>query len=337
MIDDNGLHTPIIPPNVVLGLLDLADRRGLHVDPWFAGSGLSRADLTVPEARLSYRQAAAIVHRALAALPAGPVGLQLGTTDLLRSFGILGFAVRACDTIGDAIAVGVQFHQASGSLADFEFHADSDQFAIELTERHPDRTLLPFIAEEAFGSILVLARAIIGNEFTPTGLELAYPPPPYLPAYTRLFRCPIEFEATGNRLHGPTALLTRPIATSSAAHLAVALDATRRMVDPSDRRPGIVAAVEGVLRRNLRQPLTMAEVARQLHITERTLHRQLAAAGHQFSAIRDRVRHQRAKILLRESNQPIAAIAREVGYSDGREFRRAYHRWTGHPPSTERP
>jgi AraC-like DNA-binding protein len=80
----------------------------------------------------------------------------------------------------------------------------------------------------------------------------------------------------------------------------------------------------------------MGEVADRLHITERTLRRRLADSGYRFGEVRDRVRRQRATLLLRESDQPIGVIAAEVGFSDGREFRRAYARWTGKPPSAER-
>ena len=80
----------------------------------------------------------------------------------------------------------------------------------------------------------------------------------------------------------------------------------------------------------------LAEAAESLYLTERTLRRQLAAAGESFAAIRDRVREKRATLLLAESTLSVGAIAAEVGFSEPREFRRAYRRWTGRPPSATR-
>jgi transcriptional regulator GlxA family with amidase domain len=80
----------------------------------------------------------------------------------------------------------------------------------------------------------------------------------------------------------------------------------------------------------------MADAAKRLHVTERTLRRQLADSGERFSAVRDRVRERRATFLLLESTLKVDAIAREIGFCDAREFRRAYIRWTGHPPTHQR-
>ncbi|MFD7845370.1 helix-turn-helix transcriptional regulator [Nocardia sp. NPDC059764] len=102
------------------------------------------------------------------------------------------------------------------------------------------------------------------------------------------------------------------------------------------REPDVMLIVETLLEQNLRHPLTMAEVAARLHVTERTLRRQLATAGESFSSVRDRVRERRATYLLQDSGLPISAIAHQIGYSDIREFRRAYIRWTGSAPSVAR-
>ena len=56
----------------------------------------------------------------------------------------------------------------------------------------------------------------------------------------------------------------------------------------------------------------------------------------EFIALRDKVRSERARYLVRETTMPIHAIAAEVGFTDPREFRRAYIKWTGHPPTHDR-
>ncbi|WP_238997521.1 helix-turn-helix transcriptional regulator [Mycolicibacterium sp. CBMA 361] len=91
-----------------------------------------------------------------------------------------------------------------------------------------------------------------------------------------------------------------------------------------------------MLRDSLRDPLTMAQIAKRLGITDRTLRRRLGAGGQQFAALRDKVRSERARYLVRETTLPIHAIAAEVGFTDPREFRRAYRKWTGHPPTHDR-
>ncbi|MEU4805692.1 helix-turn-helix domain-containing protein [Actinosynnema sp. NPDC023587] len=108
------------------------------------------------------------------------------------------------------------------------------------------------------------------------------------------------------------------------------------LISPARTRPGVVAAVEALLNAHLQRPLTMTEIAARMHISERTSRRRLAEADDHFGAIRDRVRERRATALLRHSTLAILAVAAEVGFSDGREFRRAHRRWTGRTPLAAR-
>lgn len=134
----------------------------------------------------------------------------------------------------------------------------------------------------------------------------------------------------------PTSVLDHPLPTHHEPTRAAAIDTCRRLLGLDHTRQDVIVAVETLLSRNLRHPPTMAETARHLRVTERTLRRHLTAAGERYSTIRDRVREQRATVLLQESTLTIEAIAHETGFSEARELRRAYLRWTGHPPSTTR-
>ncbi|WP_062987143.1 AraC family transcriptional regulator [Nocardia anaemiae] len=334
--DDPALQEARIPPNVLLGVFDLADHRGVACESWLDGIGLTREQLTLPETRVSFRQATAILQRALRGLEPGPIGIQVGSRDVFVSWGLTGFALRAAASVGQAVSLGLDLHQAAGSLLDYEFESGATEFALRLAERSPNPELLAFLCEESCTSILVLARSIFGNQMTPTRLEFAYPRPVYAEAYNRVFRCPIRFNAGATRVYFDAALLNRPLPTANPAQIGLAVDAARHLADPERSRHDIVTTVEAVLRQNLRRPITAAFIAEHLRISERTLHRRLAEAGEKFGEIRDRVRTYRARILLRESDMPLTAIAIEVGFSDRREFRRAYQRWTGRSPSAER-
>lgn len=68
----------------------------------------------------------------------------------------------------------------------------------------------------------------------------------------------------------------------------------------------------------------------------RNLQRKLRAEGTCYSEIRDEVRRQIAKELLRESDEDIVEIAHRLGYSDACNFSRAFRRWTGSSPGRYR-
>ncbi|MFI9508083.1 AraC family transcriptional regulator [Nocardia sp. NPDC052566] len=333
---DPFLNAATIPPTILYRLEGIATRRGYVTDAWFAGTGVTADQLGLPGVKLSFHQTAQILRRALRMLPDEPFGMMVGVRDVDAGLGMLGLAMRSCSTVGGALELGMQLHQAMGSVLDFEAEYFGDKVAVRLHERAPEPELLRFLCEDALTALGVFARSLVGGTGSPTLLQLRYPEPGYGAEYRRFFRCPVQFDAEANRMVFPAWQLDQPLPTHSEASRALAIDACLRLLDPGDTRPDIIASVEAMMSRNLRQPLTMAEVASRLSITERTLRRQLTDAGTRFSALRDDVRHRRAAYLVAETRMTIAEIAAEVGFSDPREFRRAFIRWTGGPPSAAR-
>lgn len=334
--DDRRLTDATIPTLVLSGLADFAAARGVAAEPWLAGLGLTLAQLREPDTLVSFRQAATVIRRALRALPAEAVGLQMGAREGLASFGMLGLAMLSCRTVREAFDTGFRYHLAAGSLMDVEPEVSATEVALRAHERFPEPELLPFLCEEMFSSTTALIRGMIGREVSPRRVELAYPAPPWAATYTRLFNCPVHFGTGANRLVFDAALLERPLASYSPASFAAALAACRRLVEAPAAAQDVVTAVENLMRGRLRERPAMADIARELNITERTLRRQLAAAGQRFSAIRDRVLEQRARLLLQESSLTVSAIAAELGFGDLRDFRRAFRRWTGLTPQALR-
>ena len=90
------------------------------------------------------------------------------------------------------------------------------------------------------------------------------------------------------------------------------------------------------LRKRVGQSPKIEEAAQALRTSERTLRRRLSEAGTSYRALHDDLRAERAMALLRDSRLPIAEIGSQLGFSDDREFRRAFKRRTGRVPSQAR-
>jgi AraC-like DNA-binding protein len=78
---------------------------------------------------------------------------------------------------------------------------------------------------------------------------------------------------------------------------------------------------------------TMSEISSDLNMSERTLRRKLIKLNTSFSELRDHVRSNLAKELLIDSNHSTEDVAERLGYSDAANFRHAFKRWHGEPPS----
>jgi AraC-like DNA-binding protein len=340
--DDPRFTAAEFPSNKLLYLSQLADERGIDCRAWFAGLSLNRAQLADPALRVSYRQASSFVRRALAALANAGVpdaGLRIGRQGTVGGFGLLGLAMMTSRTFGEAMQSGIQYHKICGCLLDLAFEVvDEGTVALVATPQFGDVELLPFFCEELFASSTMIARELVGSELAPLRVELGYPRPAYADAYAELFRCELRFGAPQCRLLIETSWLARPLPGYNplTAKQALALCAQQRTPDGGEPHQEIVAAVERLLRNQLREQPKLNDVAHTLNLSERSLRRKLAESGRIFREIHDRVRAERALQLLQAGSLSVAAIGSEVGFSDPREFRRAFKRWTGMAPREAR-
>jgi len=340
--DDPRYTAAEFPTNKLLYLTQLADACGIDCRGWFAGLALSRTQLADPALRVSYRQASGFVRRALAALRAAGVadaGLRIGREGTVGGFGLLGLAMMTSRTFGEAMQAGIAHHKICGCLLDLSFEAvDERTVAMVALPLFEDSELLPFFCEELFASSTLIARELVGPELRPQRLELAYPRPAYADGYDALFGCESRFDAPRCRLLIDVQWLPHPLPGYNplTAKQALALCAQQRTPDGGEPHQEIVAAVERLLRSRLAQQPRLDEVARTLNLSERSLRRKLAESGRIFREIHDRVRAERALQLLQAGALSVADVGSAVGFSDPREFRRAFKRWTGMPPQEAR-
>lgn len=76
----------------------------------------------------------------------------------------------------------------------------------------------------------------------------------------------------------------------------------------------------------------MQQAADTFQISERQLRCILVTEGINFQTLRQNILEQKAKVLISQKFS-MADISQQLGFSELREFRRAFKRWTGHTPS----
>jgi AraC-like DNA-binding protein len=76
----------------------------------------------------------------------------------------------------------------------------------------------------------------------------------------------------------------------------------------------------------------MADVARALHLSPRTLQRRLAQAGSSYREALDGVREEVACRHLEDPSLSLAEVGLLLGFGEASSFHRAFERWTGRSP-----
>lgn len=303
----------------VLGLDLDRDAREVGVSP---GALLDDPQRVVP--RAAY---AGLLHRALARRP--DFAVEAGRRCPFGTFPLLDCTTAACASLGEAIDALIRYSSLITRNGRFRLEGQ----ALELV---PEPTLPPWlrVASFEFGLHYTAARLdeLIARDAV-CGMEVPWSMPPSASAYLR----PTRFNAPRAALllnEGVLEAASRRadplVATLLARNAAMVLAAM-----PS--RPTVQAAVQEAAVALLPRGLpTMAEVARKLATSPRTLRRHLAANGLTFERVRDDALLAIARERLRDHRQSIAEVAYVLGFSEVRAFHRAFRRWTGMTPGAYR-
>lgn len=327
-----------IRSGIVAALLQRAAELRLPSTSWFTGMRVQPRDFADPAnpPYIAYREACRLIQRALESLPGDGHGLLLGNRQSLAEFGLLGLAMLTAPTFGDALRTGIRFAPITGAMLDLAVVDDPAGVAVTMRMRTREPALEAYLCEEFIASSLNLCRAMLGEGFRGERVELAYPPPRYAARYAEVFATEVQFSRPDTRVVIAREWLARPMpaANPESARQVAALC---RAQMPSEQPPaGIVAAIERRLALQVAEMPRLTDLAAELHLTERTLRRQLAAAGTSFRELLDGVRERIACELLVDGDLPIGQIAASVGFGDVRDFRRAFKRWTGRVPGEMR-
>jgi AraC-like DNA-binding protein len=77
----------------------------------------------------------------------------------------------------------------------------------------------------------------------------------------------------------------------------------------------------------------LQKVAEQMHMSPRTLHRELSKESTSFKEVVEQFQAKKAREYLLAYGYPVNKVAALLGYSDSANFRRAFRRWYGCSPS----
>lgn len=316
-------------------IIATAVRHGMDEAHCLSGSGLSIADLDDPATAFRAEQELTIIRNVISRLGDRPgLGKEAGSLSTLADTGILGYAMMASPTFGDALRIACRYNgltpsyftlagpQVSGTDAVLEFDttaapADLRHFMLERDLAMLTR-LLPTLLGPVDGPVTVrveLTEAALPVEvLAADALELVVEP------------------STRNALILSAALIERPMPVADAQTAAMCIRQCEDLLNRRLERRGLSASVRIRIIEDSSSIPSMSEIAAELCITERTLHRKLLAEGTSFRALLDEVRSTLAAEML-DSGLTVEETARRLGYSETAAFTRAHIRWTGSPPS----
>jgi AraC-like DNA-binding protein len=323
---------PVHHPRV---LVETAAAMGADRAALLENVGISEATLASPEARISYHQFGILTSNALRLTNNPALGLECGSNIRLAQMGPLGLALMNSANVGAALEALLRHSHSLMPAFDLSLRVEGDRgilLAAETLSLDPFRV---FSIEVLLASMHAQVHSLIAGPIKVSRIRLPYPAPAYVERYRELFEAPIDFDQPAMEIEFDAALLSTPIAFADPATAKLAEQFCSEQLGPQVAE-GLLGQVRKLLD-SARGPLpNLEQLSRTLQTSPRTLRRSLHAMGTSYQTLLENSRRTRALEWVTATTLTFDEIAKRLGFSDVRSFRRAFKRWTGHTPGDHR-
>ena len=325
-----------IPGVYGLLLLDVVSRWGYNDQTLFSPFHLTSEQLADPEYRIPIHVANELVKHALRLTGETTLGYHLGNQMRISIHGFIGYAIMTAHDITDALALATRFIQLRMPFLQLYFSTFGPKATLQLQcdfDLEPLRTEI--ILALTIG-IMSMAKGLTGNEELTGEVDLDFQKPEGFDKYLNKMNIDMRFEqphlisSFDKQYLGLKMVNADPIASQ------IAINQCESELSALGERRRLAMRVRDILTHSEQHYLSIESVAERLHMSDRTLKRQLAAEGTSFSTLVDEVRYRHATSLLSRTDYSLEQIADELGYSDVANFSRAFKRWSGRSPSNWR-
>ncbi|MDR0216054.1 MAG: AraC family transcriptional regulator [Comamonas sp.] len=250
------------------------------------------------------------------------------------SYGMLARASISAPQLGLALARWCRHH---GLIASDIQLSLSEQAGIATLTLHECRSLgdmREFCLISVLRNIHGFASWLINEPIGLLQASFPFSAPPHASVYQVLFAPgSLEFDAPVASLQFDAHWLQAPLARDETALNRMLQRALPIQVRPYQREKTLVQRVRQLLTASTEEQQTAETLSRQLHLSQRSLHRQLKEEGVSLQALKDEIRRERAIALLLRTSRPIKRVAQACGFLNDKSFIRAFRLWTGLSPS----
>ena len=177
-----------------------------------------------------------------------------------------------------------------------------------------------------------MANRGIGRPLIPKRVEFQRVPV-HRAMYEGHFNCPVKFKSARNALIFSKTDMELPFVTQNADLLATVAPQLEAELTEQLAHKTFTEQAKGILKHLLAgQRPELADIARELHLSTRTLQRRLTEQGITFQRLLDEARRELARHYLLHSTRELNETAYLLGYEDANSFFRAFHHWEGTTP-----
>ena len=311
-------------------------RQGRSPDAALRLAQITPATLQKPDGRMTARQMEVLSAAAMQELDDEGLG-AFGRRLPWGSYGMLARASLTAPTLEVALKRWCRHHGLLTEDVRLQLATSGSSAFITIEEARP----LPAAVRELSLAFLLrnihgLACWYVDSRIPLQGSAFPFPEPPHADAYPHMFPGPLAFGAARAQVRFDARYLALPLRRDEKALAQMLQRALSITVLQYRRDRLLVPQVRQALAAHPGRSHSAEALSQLLHVSPRTLHRQLKEEGASLQQLKDEVRLEKARELLYRTDKPVKQVAAAVGFRNEKSFSRAFRAWTGRSPAALR-
>jgi AraC-like DNA-binding protein len=272
------------------------------------------------------------LYRAVEAISRDPaIGLKLGSEDRFERYSPTAIAALYSRSFRDALDRIARYKRLT-CPEEIRIGERNGECAVEFRWMLAEQPEPPTLTVMCFAWVVTIGRRGTGRRITPLRVELKGAESNRR-LYEDYFGCPVEFGARHNKLFFRSEDIRRPFVTHNPDLLELVAPQLEAELKQQMASTSLKEQVKGILKNFLAgQRPRLEDVARELHVSTRTLQRRLLEERITFHGLMEQARREMAQHYLLKSSLELNETAYLLGYEDPNSFIRAFHKWEGTSP-----
>jgi AraC-like DNA-binding protein len=272
------------------------------------------------------------LHRGIAEASNDPaIGLKLGTEERVERYDPVKLAALSARSFRDAVERLSRYKQLT-CPEEIRLVERGNECAVQFLWLLAHEQEPPLLVDVCFAWIVALAQRGTGRPLTAKRVEFQRALT-HREMYESHFRCPVKFKARQNAVIFSKSDIELPFVTYNADLLATVAPQLEAELTEQLAQKSFAEQAKGILKQVLAgQRPGIQDLARELHLSTRTLQRRLTETGITFQRLLDEARRELARHYLLHSPRELNETAYLLGYEDANSFFRAFHQWEGTSP-----
>jgi AraC-like DNA-binding protein len=325
---------------LVRAFVEVVERSGVGRERLLATTNVDPGRLDAGGARLEFAEFTRLQARALDLTGDEALGLHIAEHASEAAFDLVAHLIVHAPTLRDGVELCLRFQRVFSDDAELTLVEKDDSATLRLAFSRATLRTDRMYAEFVMAGLLRMIRSFAASAAV-RSVSFEHPRPDHHLECARVFGGAERYRQAFTGIEVDRKILDRPCLHSNAELYGLLLAQAERMLSQVTRGVGQAERLKQYFL--ARPPLgampEMAQVARDMGMSVRSLRRRLTEEGVSYRAVLEEALGMVATRMLGDSRRSIQETAHAMGFSDSTAFHRAFKRWTGMTPKQfrERP